>query len=329
MIQMKNRLNEKKMIFDGRRFLCVALLFCSIVLGAFYVDVASAIEASFLYSLSNFNGPIQSNWANLNVDEKRNEIYLVDIRERFISIFNDTGMEVYRFGDDGSLGAVIDVAVKTDGDLLVLSRRESKPPIIVCNFRGELLSDLELKNLPQNFLPFVPNHMICRQGRIYLLDSMSMRIVVTDENGLFEKGYDLAKLLDVEEKKRDQTEIGGFSVDREGNIFFTVPVFFTAYTLSPDGKVSGFGISGSAPGRFGIVGGIVTDNKGNIYVADRLKSVILIFDKNFKFLKEFGYRGFHPENLIGPLNIVLDTGGRLYISQLRDKGVSVFKITHP
>jgi len=156
-----------------------------------------------------------------------------------------------------------------------------------------------------------------------------MRIAVTDENGLFEKGYDLFSILKVEDNKRGDTVIGGFSLDREGNMLFTVPVFFSAYTLSPEGKVRSFGIPGSAPGRFGIVGGIVADDRGNYYVADRLKCAVIIFDKNFKFQKEFGYRGSRPHNLIGPKDLALDNQGRLYVSQLRGRGVSVFKITYP
>jgi hypothetical protein len=155
-----------------------------------------------------------------------------------------------------------------------------------------------------------------------------MRIVVTDTNGVFRKGYDLGSLVGVEEKKRADTDIGGFSVDREGNMIFTIPVRFAAFALSPDGKIKGFGRPGSAPGRFNIVGGIVADDRGNYYVADKLKCAVLIFDKNFNFLKEFGYRGLRPGNLIGPKNLVLDTRGRLYVSQRRSRGISVFQITH-
>jgi hypothetical protein len=63
-------------------------------------------------------------------------------------------------------------------------------------------------------------------------------------------------------------------------------------------------------------------------VADRLKSAVLIFDKNFKFVREFGYRGSKPDNLAGPRDLGLDAEGRLYVSQLASRGVSVFKITY-
>ena len=311
------------------RFFWITLFSCVLVLGVFRIDGAAAVETSFLYSLSDFNGPVRPNWAIMTVDEKRNEIYVVDPRERDISIFNDAGMEVYRFGDDGSLGVILDIAVKPNGNILVLSKRQFQSSIIVCNFRGEPLSELALKHLPQEFQRFSPDHMVYRPGHLYLADSISMRVAVTDENGLFEKGYDLAKLIGLKEKERIETEIGGFSVDWQGNLLFTVPVLFTAYKLTPDGKVFGFGSPGSAPGKFGVVGGIVADRKGNFYIADRLKSVVLIFNKDFEFQKEFGYRGLSRDNLIGPLNLVLDTKGRLYVSQLRSKGVSVFKITYP
>jgi len=72
----------------------------------------------------------------------------------------------------------------------------------------------------------------------------------------------------------------------------------------------------------------VADDQGYYYVADRLKSVVLIFDKDFNFQTEFGYRGFKPQNLIGPRNLGLDQNGRLYVSQLSNRGVSVFKITY-
>ena len=111
-------------------------------------------------------------------------------------------------------------------------------------------------------------------------------------------------------------------------MLFTVPVLFRAYKLTPDHKLSGFGRPGSAPGRFNVVGGIVADDQGYYYVADRLKSAILVFDKDFKFQIEFGYRGIKPHNLIGPKNLGLDNEGKLYVSQLSSKGVSVFKITH-
>ena len=326
---MKNNVHTANLLVLSKYKVLVILSIISIIsLTVLSTDVMAAVETSFLYTLSNTSGPIPYSWANLFIDEERNEIYVVDTREQDIRIFNDNGMEIYRFGDDGSLGTIVDLAVKNDGSILVLSKRLPKSAIILCNFRGEPVAELELKNLPPDLVDFSPDRIVCREGLLYLLNSFSMRLVVTDTNGSFRKGYDLGALVGVEEKKRANTDIDGFSVDRERNVLFTIPVMFSAYVLSPDGKITGFGKPGSAPGRFNIVGGIVADDSGNYYVADKLKCAVLIFDKNFNFLKEFGYRGLRPGNLIGPKNLVLDTRGRLYVSQRRSRGISVFQITH-
>jgi DNA-binding beta-propeller fold protein YncE len=309
------------------------LTIVSFLLSATWLGVPATVQAevqtSFLYRLSNFSGPVSSNWASISVDETRGEIYVTDGQSGIIRIYNDRGMEVYRFGDDWNSGSLLlAAAARNDGDILVLTRKFSASPILVCNFRGERVADLTLQGFPPDFADFSPTGMAYRSGRLYLLDNNLLKLAVTDSNGHFLTGYDLGAMLQIAADKRAATQVGGFSVDHAGNIYFTVPVLFTAYKLTPDGKLAGFGRPGSAPGRFNNVGGIVADDRGYIYVADRLKSAVLIFDKDFKFVNEFGYRGRRPDNLIGPNELDLDDAGRLYVSQLASLGVSVFKIIY-
>ena len=88
-------------------------------------------------------------------------------------------------------------------------------------------------------------------------------------------------------------------------------MLFKAFVVSPDGKVTAsFGKAGSAPGLFGIVGGIAKDDQGNYLVVERLRSVVMVFDKEFRFLKEFGYRGDKPGNLIRPNEVAVGNAGK-------------------
>jgi DNA-binding beta-propeller fold protein YncE len=310
-----------------QKLLIVMLIMSFACFFAYSNNVSAGVETSFLYHLSSFAGPILYNWASISVDAERNEIYVVDKKEANITVFNDQGMEVYHFGDDRSLGAAVDAALDKDGNILVLSRNRSDASIIKCNFRGEPIEQLALTNFPPDFFPFSPDRIIYRQELLYLLDSSGLRVAVTDANGLFQNSYDLGTLVGIEENKRDGTDIDGFSVDSAGNMLFTIPVKFAAFVLSPDGQYIKFGRPGGAPGKFNNVGGIVVDDQGYYYVADKLKSAILIFDKDFRFQLEFGYRGSRPENLNAPKNLALDPHGRLYVSQL-GKGISVFQITY-
>ena len=170
--------------------------------------------------------------------------------------------------------------------------------------------------------------MIYKEGDLYFMSWMEMRVVVTDSDGNFKKGYDLISLLDLEEKNRGNMEVTGFSVDNRGNILFTVAVLFKAYILSPDGQVTSFGKAGGAPGRFNVVAGIAADSKGNYLVADKLKSAVMVFDSKFNFVTQFGYRGLKPGNLIVPDDIVIDKQDRIFVTQAMKRGVSVFKLSY-
>jgi hypothetical protein len=324
------RKNLKFIHFFSQQKLLLGAVICSItVLRLMLSQAMATVESTYVYSLSNFSGQVPFSWASIAVDETRNEIYIVDPEERNIRIFNDRGMEIYRFGDDGSLGNVINVAAEKNGNILVLTQKISGYSVILCDFRGEPLSEFNLKNLPSDFSGFIPERLVCRNGLVYLVDPQNMQVIVTDDIGVFVRGYNIQPLLEVEKNKLGGAEFGGFNVDEQGNILFTIPEVFLAFTLSPDGKIESFGAAGSAPGKFSLIGGIVSDDRGYIYVADRGKNVIIVFDKELQFQGEFGYRGTRPENLIGPENLGFQPHERLlYVSQLRNRGISVFRIDY-
>jgi DNA-binding beta-propeller fold protein YncE len=287
---------------------------------------SQAVKGTFLFSLSDFTGPIPYNWARVSVDRERNEIYV--LYQNSVRIFNEAGMEVYRFGDDLDLGHIVDASFDPRGDIFLLTYKNSASAILRCNYRGEPQSKIELRNLPPPFSGFSPTRMIYQDGHFYLENHGNMTVVVTDQEGHFRSGYDLIPLLELEEKDRGNVEIAGFGVDKEGNILITVPVLFKACILSPDGKLSWFGRPGSVSGKFNIVAGIARDSRGNYLIVDKLKCAVMVFDKNFNFVTQFGSRGLKPGNLIAPDEIAIDDSDRIYVTQTRRRGVSVFKLTH-
>ena len=287
---------------------------------------AAEVQTRFLYKLANFNGRIDTTWARIAVDSARNEVYVVD--QDMVRVFDANGMEIHRFAEDGRLGFVTDVAVRQSGDILVLSRTPTGQKVLVCDFRGFPTGELSIDGIPEAYAGFVPDQMVIKDRRLYFADNRRLHLVVTDENGQFQRGYELNKLLQIEEGKRGSTQIDGFSVDPGGNILFTIPVNFSAHALSPDGRLTSYVQPGGAPGKFNLVSGIVSDAQGFYYIADRLKNVVQIFDSNFSFIRQFGYRGPRSNNLFGPRYLAIDSRNRLHVSQLSKKGVSVFQVEH-
>ena len=311
----------KKMFFRISKLLFLILLLVK------PVTAQANVTGTYLYNLSNFEGVIPYYWCRVVTDRETNEVYV--LYQNNITIFNEHGMEVYRFGDDVDIGQCVDIAVDPDGSILLLSYRNSTSTVFRCNYRGDPKSEMKLQNLPADFPMFFPNRVVCRKNYLYFISLMDMRVLVTDMTGNYKDSYDLFKLCGLEEKDRQDKEIIGFTVDRDGNLFFTIPALFKVYKVSPDRQVSSFGKSGGAPGRFGVIAGIAVDEQGNILITDKLKCIVHVFDKDFKFINEFGYRGgLGPGNLASPDDIAVDGRGRIYISQSRKRGVSVFNLTY-
>jgi hypothetical protein len=289
------------------------------------VQADGGVKATYLYSLSNFTGTVPYSWVRNFIDPERNEIFVVTGDS--VSVFNGSGMEVYRFGEDLELGSILDAAVENDGHILLLSMMGDRFRVTRCSYRGEPQSRIELRNLPREFSGISPGRILFRNGRMYLADLIAKKVVVTDEEGIFQEGYDIPPFIaGFEDKPGSENNISCFTVDREGNLFFTIPTLFKVFRISPDRKLAAFGEPGNIPGKFNVVAGIAVDDRGTIFVTDTLRSVVMVFDKEFKFQAQFSHRGLDPGGLIAPKDMAIDRQGRLYVSQARKRGISVFQI---
>lgn len=289
-------------------------------------------EASFLYPLANFAGPVRSQWAKLAVDPERNEIYALSPRDNKVRIFDEHGMEIYAF--EGFVSST-DITTGDAGDILILTRRHSAGTIHRCNYRGEELAEITLKNVPDTFSSSRPDRLLNKHGSLYLVDSELLTVIVADADGSFIRGHDLKAVLwrrsnadedEEEAKKLKDISLTGFDVDEDGNILFTVATLFAAFRFSPDGELQEFGRPGSGKGKFGVAAGIASAATGHIFITDRLRSVVLIFDHDLVFVAEFGYRGGRASNLIAPDDVAIDWKGDVYVAQAANRGVSVFRI---
>ena len=293
------------------------------------------MQASFQYLLSDFSGPVPSQWARLAFDPIHQETYTLNRGFNEIRVFNPQGMEIFVFGGDGDVVSAVDIASGDNGEIFVLPRDIRTQGIHVHNYRGAFQSAISLHGLPEHVAGFRPDRMEYQGGLFYLLDTRALQIVVIRSDGSFLRIFDLAADFDrmadeqdPEKKKSLALEINGFCVGPDGRMYLTAPTLFSAFRLNLDGSLEPFGDSGSGPGKFGVVSGIAVDHSGNVYVADRLRSVVMIFDETFNFLSEFGYRGGRSEDMIVPDDLVIDTvANRVLVSQAANKGVGVYKIS--
>lgn len=298
-------------------------------------NFAADLKVNFQYMLSNFSGTVPSQWARLDLDQQHKEVYIFNQREKQVQIFNEQGMEIFSFDLEGGTAAAVDIAVGNNGNIYLLTRRLGSANIQVLTYRGEPDGTIAIRQIPEHIKAFTADRLVYKNGAFYLVNSGLLQIMVVDAAGEFQQMHDvgaqlleMAGKMDPEKVKTYTLEMGGFSVDDRGTMYFTVPALFTAFLLHSDGVLESFGSSGSGVGKFGVVAGVVCDGKGNIYVTDRLRSVVMVFNRNYDFLGEFGYRGAGlQDNLVVPDDLAVDgSEGKIYVAQAANRGVSVFKI---
>src|SRR5262249_49565497 len=262
-----------------------------------------AVRASYLYSLSDPSVRVDYGASDLSWDRGASELYVT--APRSVGVFSDSGMMVHSFTGDSSAGAPLSIAPLEDGSMIMLTVADAHTALWRCNFRGDPVAPIQL---PADAGDFGANSIGYAGGKIYLASLASLRVLVIGLDGREQALFDFGSQLGFDGPKRADNDMRGFSVDRAGNIYFTIPTQFLAAVAAPAGKVGRCGTRGGGAGKFSVVAGIGADDDGHIYVTDILRAVVMVFDRNFTFLGEFGYRGPAPENLVGPSAVAVGNG---------------------
>jgi hypothetical protein len=287
--------------------------------------------AGYRYNLADFTGPVRPAGAHLQVDRHHDEVYLLHGNE--VRIFNETGMEIYRFLADPELGVILDLVVEPSGDLLVLSSGLDRDfglegrVLTRCDYRGRPLQTIARQGWPDALAGMGVDRVFLRGDELVFLNVQEMRVVEAAKDGSFLRDLDLGALLGIDEADRASVQISGVAMDPQGRLLLSVAVMFKVFRVSADGHVEAFGKGGSAPGLFGNISGVAGDEAGRVYVADKLRHVVMIFDEQLRFVREFGYAGNRPGNLRGPGELAVDARGLVYVTQRGGRGISVFSVS--
>lgn len=243
------------------------------------------------------------------IDNKNNELYALDSSNRRVVITDMEGTFLYQFkyADAGIKSTPREIAVGDD-NLIYLAEEKR---IVVATYKGMYKKDLNLSNVPDAD-KMVIQSMAIEGDRLYIGDSGNGRIVVMDRGKevfitQFEEGF--GKNIYI-------------ALDDDG-IYVRDPALFSVFHLNKDGRfLERFGIVSGLAGGFSMIVDMTVDRKnGRVIVVDTNRIAVIFFDRNGKFLFEFG----GAEIFKWPSAVAADARGRIYVSDSTNK-IRVFEV---
>jgi len=282
------------------------------------------LNTTFLYDLQ---GPTKDSKLlrqnDLFCDIKNNEVYVADTGNRCIRVFSKEGMQIFQFGQNGSLTSPLDVAVNSLGDIYVLQSVSGRKVLEVFDFRGKHLKRIDLKGETEDEHLNAEDLALDSQDNIYLVDSRNGCIHALDSEG----GYRFKILPEMSEKEREEVVFGKLMIDKEDVLYLPASTIGTVYVHGADGQhIRNFGIKGGGPGKLAFPVDVAVDKHGHFLVLDKLRHCLSVYDREGRYLTEVGGMGTRPGWFFYPSCLEIDRYGRIYVSQRLGNKVQVLKI---
>ena len=164
-------------------------------------------------------------------------------------------------------------------------------------------------------------------GNLYVTDSQNHRIVKFSAAGQF-----IAQWGSQGNQPGQLNEPWAVAVDKQGYIFVADTWNHRIQRFSPQGQFEkAWGVFGdigaTMPGKEDLLYGprdIVIDAEGNLYVSDTGNKRIIKFDRDGKYLGQWGGLGAGDGQFVEPVGIAIDASGNFYVADTWNRRIQKF-----
>jgi len=197
-------------------------------------------------------------------DSVRRQIYVFDVRGRFLRMIGGTGPETRM---QRPTGMALDRATRR---LYVTDTLRHQ--VLVFGTDGVLMGVIGKRGAGPGEFNF-PTAVTLSTGRIYVVDAMNFRIQAFTPDGQFVSTFGR-----LGNQPGTLCRAKGIAADTDGNLYIVDALFETVQVFDPAGRLLYyFGSSGTGPGHFQLPTGIFIDHRNTIYVADSENRRIQVF----------------------------------------------------
>jgi len=247
-------------------------------------------------------------------------VYAVDSGKRRVSVFTRNGAHLFSFSkiDKGVLRAPVSVAVK-GSEVWVTDRRFKA--IYIYDLSGKYLRRFEAKGEPKFTwgplaIAFAPGGGL-RATDVGSTDRHRIVFFTADASRTVTVGK-TTQATTPEDSPGEFFFPDGIAVADDGRVFVADGNNRRVQVFSPSGEFKYF------VDTSGIPRGVAIDAKEHLYVVDAVAHAVDIYDLSGTRLAQFGSRGFGPGQFNYPVDIAIDKGQRIYVTDRENNQVQVW-----
>ncbi|MCL5103076.1 MAG: NHL repeat-containing protein [Armatimonadetes bacterium] len=300
--------------------------------------LAEEVKLSYSFAAYGFSSSQRfSKPSGVFYDASRGELYVADTGNGQIVILDKKGIGIAKIphsvidaaSGDRRPGEPRSVAVRKNGDILVADNQCSY--LDVLDFRGHSIQKIWPGDLVGQPKSKVQTRCVAvdTAGNVYLgVSGCDTEILILTPD------LKLKTKIGVESTGESKS-MTGLWVDKYGRVFATYGLGVCVRAYAPDGKqLLSFGAHETGPENFSLPSGLITDEKGRLWVVDMLRDIVSVFrlDPSDTGLKQsfvtFAIGGFGQKagDLAYPSGIAGDGANRIYVVESTGARVQAFEI---
>ncbi len=248
------------------------------------------------------------------------EIYLIDGKSRIL-IYTPDLFPLYTLGKNVGVEAPQGLTIDRDGSMYVaqaVSENNPKNRISVFNACLKWERDIYIKGF-EGADSFTPYRIAADKNKnLYVASNNFHGVLFVNNTGR------LMEIISPEEEGKKVT-INSVILDREEKLYLVSEDQGRIYIYDQDRKfIMKFGEKGGSSGKLSRPKAVgVDDIKGRMYVVDYMRHTINVYNEKGAFIFEFGGRGWGKGWFYHPVNIAIDSEGRILVADLFNHRVQV------
>ena len=253
------------------------------------------------------------------IDEKNSEIYILDLGNRRVVVFDMDGFFRYQFAIPSKLGAPSGLVLNDQDEILLAVGGK----IAVCDFRGSFLEYVKLDDFPDAEKVKVTRLKIGKENNYYILDAGEQRVLVFDSDWNFEFAIDEKSLPNsknlVNGKLQEAPMVKSLSIsdiwtDDEGKIYLIDSMASYVFVFNNKGEyLRSIGEPGATFNTLSFPSGVAVDSQGRVLVVDTTGHALLGYNKRGRLLFALGGIGKSEGRFYFPKYVSTDKSGRIYV----------------